>query len=360
MAKERKIRTVLGDIPPAALGFTHTHEHLISDLSAILDRPELLGRLQKLGWDEMPARFRQKVNEPISLENYDWIKRHGLNRDNLTLLDEDTAIAELSLYKRAGGGAVVDSTPIGMARDPEGLARISRATGVHVIMGSGYYVAEYQPPTVQNMTVGDITERIVKDIEEGIGPERIRSGIIGEIGLSWPVHPVEEKVLAGAVAAQKMTGAALQIHPGRHREAAMDAVRRVEALGGNVDRTIICHIDRTLFNIEDMLELARTGCYLEFDLFGREHSYYSLEPSVEMPNDAMRINYIMQLCDAGFSRKILCAQDICTKVYLRRYGGPGYAHILENVVPQMLRKGMSRDLISTIFHHNPAEILAFA
>ena len=41
-----------------------------------------------------------------------------------------------------------------------------------------------------------------------------------------------------------------------------------------------------------------------------------------------------------------------------RYGGDGYAHILENVVPLMRRKGVSEDEIEAILVRNPARILA--
>ena len=40
------------------------------------------------------------------------------NRDNLELLDEDTAVSEALLFKRAGGGTVVDVTTLGIGRDP--------------------------------------------------------------------------------------------------------------------------------------------------------------------------------------------------------------------------------------------------
>ena len=33
----------------------------------------------------------------------------------------------------------------------------------------------------------------------------------------------------------------------------------------------MCHMDRTIFTQEGALEIARTGCYMEFDLFGEEN-----------------------------------------------------------------------------------------
>jgi phosphotriesterase-related protein len=104
--------------------------------------------------------------------------------------------------------------------------------------------------------------------------------------------------------------------------------------------------------------LAETGCYLEFDLFGEESSYYPLAP-IDMPNDATRIDYLMQLIKAGYADKMLISQDICSKHRMTKFGGEGYGHILQNVLPMMQRKGMSDDDIQNIFVKNPARILTF-
>lgn len=117
-------------------------------------------------------------------------------------------------------------------------------------------------------------------------------------------------------------------------------------------RVIMSHLDRTLFDLDSMLRLADTGCYLEFDLFGQESSYYPLA-DIDMPNDATRVDYLTALIARGYGRRLLVAQDICTKTHLRKYGGEGYRHLLRNVVPLMRRKGMSDDEIADITVNNP-------
>ena len=44
----------------------------------------------------------------------------------------------------------------------------------------------------------------------------------------------------------------------------------MEKAGADLSRLVIGHLDRTLFSIKEMIELAETGCVLEFDLFGLE------------------------------------------------------------------------------------------
>jgi phosphotriesterase-related protein len=341
-----KVQTVLGLVEPSTLGSTQTHEHLLIDLAS---------RVR----GEIPAGVQGRAAEPIRLENYYWNRRNpSSNPDNLRLFSEADAIAEMQLYRATGGGAVVDATSIGIARDPRGLARISRASEVQVVMGAGYYVAEYHPPTVAGLSEDAIYEQIVRDVEEGVDDTGIRSGIIGEIGMTWPVHPDEVKVLRAAARAQVRTGASLLIHPGRNTAAPLHAIGVVKEAGGDPERTIMSHIDRTLFSLEDMVKLAQTGCYVEFDLFGQEISWYPLSP-IDMPNDGTRVDYLCGLMAAGYREKLVIAQDICHKVHLTRYGGEGYGHILENVVPIMRRKGMTQDDIDTILVRNPARILAF-
>ena len=117
--------------------------------------------------------------------------------------------------------------------------------------------------------------------------------------------------------------------------------------GADLSRVIMGHLDRTVFEFDALLSIAESGCYLEWDLFGNEGSYYPLA-EIDMPSDAQRLGFIKRIADAGYSDKIVIGQDICTKHRLTKYGGHGYGHILENIVPKMRRKGFSEELIHAI------------
>ena len=164
-------------------------------------------------------------------------------------------------------------------------------------------------------------------------------------------------MLRAAAMAQTKLGAALNIHPGRDSKAPSDAIRIVKEAGGNPERTVMSHIERTLFSLDDILALAETGCYLEFDLFAQECSYYPIA-DIDMPNDATRVDYLISLIERGYRDKLLMSLDICHKTQLARYGGDGYNHILDNVLPIMGRKGMSKDDIDALTVRNPANMLA--
>ncbi len=338
--RKGNIQTVRGLIDPSELGFTQTHEHLLITL--------------------LPPGMRDDyVGEPITLENVGYYRRNWLNNpDNLKLTDEADAVEELRRFKASGGGAIVELTPINTGREPEALARISSGADVHVVMGTGYYQAAYHPPEIEDLSDEAIADIMIDEIENGADGTGIKAGIVGEIGLDWPMYDSELKALRAAVMAHTQSGAALSVHPGRGTEAPLDAMRIVSEIGGDPERTIMSHIDRTIFNLDDMLRLAETGCYLEFDLFGQEISYYPVG-DIDMPNDATRIDYLMGLIEHGYRDKLLISEDICYKTRLVKYGGEGYGHILDNVLPIMRRKGMSVDDIDAITVHNPATALAF-
>ena len=340
------VQTVLGPVSPSELGPTMTHEHLLIDFLCMFNPPP-------------EATARARAYEPITLENLGWVRYNPYtNRDNLLLGDEETAIEEASLYKRAGGGTIVDATTIGIGRDPLALARIARTTGLNVVMGAGYYVDAVHPEGIDTLAEPDIAAQIVADITQGVGDTGVRAGIIGEIGCTWPLTANERKVLRAAVSAQRDTGAAILIHPGRNEAAPREILDVLAEAGADVGRTIMGHLDRTVANFDTLMDLANSGCYLEWDLFGNESSYYPLS-DISMPSDAQRIDVIAKMVAEGYGERIVVAHDVCTKHRLVRYGGHGYGHIVENIVPRM-RQRLSAQEVDAIVVQNPARILTLA
>ncbi len=342
-----KVRTVLGDIDPSDLGRTMMHEHLLIGFA----RWQIeAGSIDTTTFDD--ARSAEAIN----LKNRYWISYYGRHPDEYSLDEENVAIEEAELFKTAGGGTIVDVTNPDLTRDPEALKRISLATGLHVVMGCGTYVGSMHPPDIDKRSSEDLASEMVSDILQGADGTAIQSGIIGEIGTEFPITKNEAKSLIAAALAQQQSGAAISIHPGRSAEAPLTALKHLITAGADPERVIMGHLDRTIFEEDDFTELAETGCYLEFDLFGQESSYYAHGP-IDMPNDATRINDIIRLISKGFGEKILLSQDICQKTNTTTYGGHGYAHILENVVPMMQRKGLSDEEVDRMLIHNPARIL---
>ena len=350
-----KVQTVLGLISPEDLGVTRPHEHLLDDISC---------------WFEEPAASSDRLlaHQPISLENVGWVRYHIFgNLDDLRLVDEQVAISEALRYKYVGGNSIVDVTPIDAGRDPLGLARISRATSLNIVMGTGYYVD--RPATMPgflNLTEEMITEEMLRDITVGVGNTGIRAGIIGEIGVEWPMRDRERATLRAAANVQNQTGAVISIHPGHSPDSPFEIIEILRDAGADISRVVMGHIECRIFDHDTRVRLAKTGCYLQHDTFGLEGWYHPRSVLSEVnpvkgdvPNDAGRINAIMALINEGFLKQILVSQDICKKHQLHRYGGLGYDHILQNVVPSMRQKGMPEEYIHTILVENIKRLLPF-
>lgn len=345
VSQSRKVQTVLGLVEPENLGITLPHEHILLDNSDAVVEP-------------MAATEKHLAHQPITLQNLGWVlMNYNKNLDNSRLTDEETAIDEVLLYKRNGGLTIADVTPQGLGRDPLGLVRIARATGVNIIMGTAYYVATAHPQEMEQWTEQQIATKFANDILIGVEGTGVRAGLIGEIGCSWPLAKNEVKVLRAAAIAQQQTGAPLMIHPGRDESAPSEIIEILRNAGADLNRTIICHISRTLFTSANRLKLAEAGCYLEYDLFA--HSwYYPWEPMC-VPSDPQRVDQICELIAAGYEKQILVSHDVCWKMYLSRYGGHGYSYILEYGVPLMRWKGISAEQIHTILVDNPQRALQF-
>jgi phosphotriesterase-related protein len=283
------------------------------------------------------------------------------NIDNMQLLDEQEAINEAMLFKKVGGRTIVDVTNVGLGRDPQALARVARATGLNIIMGTGYFLEGSHPKDMPVKTEEQLLEEIVRDVTEGAQGTCIRAGIIGEIGCTWPMTDNEKKSLRAAARAQQLTGAALNVHPGRmDNTAALEIVRLLQNCGADMSRTIISHIDVRVRDHSARCEIAKAGCYLEYDAVGWD----GLAPlslyrgsSIDIPNDAQRVYEIMDLIKEGYLNQILISQDICYKAWRVCYGGRGYAHISNYIIPLMLSKGMSQEQIDNIMVKNPKQLL---
>jgi len=274
------------------------------------------------------------------------------------------------LYKWAVGDTIVELTCAnGIGRDPLGLARIARATGLNVVMGTGYYVGSTHPPELATMTEEEITEKIVRDIMIGAGDTGVRAGIIGEIGNSAPLMDSERKVLRACAAAQRRTGAAINIHPSFSEDLVLEIIKILGDDGADLSRTIISHIDGAYiqFSPATLHKIADAGCYIESDTFGvavlpaAPIDMQKTEPQlIGRPSEVDRIKAIKRLIDEGYLNHILISQDVFLKTHYVTYGGAGYAHILRNTVPWMRLAGISDEQIHTMMVENPKRVLSFA
>jgi predicted metal-dependent phosphotriesterase family hydrolase len=301
------IMTVLGPIADHALGVTQTHEHLLINLYGT-----------------------------VTVWNYSAFD------------DVNLAIDEIAAFKSAGGRSIVETTTIGIGRDPVGLRRISEASGVNIVMGAGWYREQVYPDYVARRSTSELSDMLVRDIEEGVDGTGIRAGVIGEIGTDFEfLSPANERVFRAAARAQQQTGVAITTHCQRTGRLGIEQVRLLLEAGVAPDRIVIGHHGDKR-HVEFELELLSHGVYVQIDHVG----FRDLQP------DEQRARNVKAIVDAGFGHRLLISQDVCLPHSLRWFGGIGYGYLLETFVPMLRAAGVTQAQIDQIQVTNPASVLA--
>lgn len=300
------VMTVLGPVAAATLGVTLPHEHVFIDL----------------------------------LREY---------RGNGLLNDEALAQRELEAFRAAGGSTLVDCTSEGLGRDPLALRRASRASGVNIVMGSGFYRRPYlDEALVDSLSVDVLADRIVRDLDVGVGETGVRAGIIGEIGCDRSISAPEERVFRAAARAHRRTGVAITTHAARWPVglAQLDLLAEERVDPG---RVIVGHCDM----VPDPAyhaALARRGAFVQFDTIQGENAW----------DTDRRLRWIRALLDAGHERQVLLSHDVCLRTDLSTYGGPGYTYLLVRFRELLISAGLTEATLTTLLVDNPRRALTGA
>jgi phosphotriesterase-related protein len=336
--------TVLGPVSADELGIVLPHEHILLD-TAFLDGP-------------LPdARYPELWGRPVTMEILGKLHRDATScRDNMVLDDPVAAAEELNAFRAAGGLTVADATVTGVGRNPLVIRSIAKGTGLHVIAGTGFYIARRHPAFVEHMTADELADLMVHELTESMDESGVCAGMIGEIGTGNPMHPEEEKVLRAASRAQLRTGAPIQVHVQRPGAELPRVHEILQDEGVPPDRVAILHMDDGV-RMSLRRQAAEWGYYVSLDCFGVER-YLDRIPDV-LPRDTQRIAWVVDLIERGHLERILISQDIWLKMLLKRYGGWGYDHLLVNVLPWMRHLGMTEVQIDRLTVANPAEFFAW-
>jgi phosphotriesterase-related protein len=343
MAAAGVVQTVLGPIAPQDLGVTLAHEHLWMDARPLL-AVHGYDRTNPGPWSAAAAAEAR------------W--NPGSHTDNYNLTDVAVTIEELVPFVRAGGSSVVELTPPSLGRDPIRVREISEGSGVHVVLGAGQYLEPVHESWIAEATQDEIVERLLEEVHEGIGACGVRPGIFGEIGTSNPVTPGERRVLRAVAAASTMSGLSISVHVhpwGIEGGAVLD---ELEAAGADPERIILGHVSTAIDRPDYLRALLDRGATLGFDLFGFDHSL--LGAGRWPPSDRDVALRIAAFIGEGHAPRIVLGQDVGVRTRLRRWGGWGYAHLLEHVVPLLAEIGVGDPQIRTMLVENPARLLTVA
>ena len=294
------VRTVRGDVEPSELGPTDAHEHLF-------------------------------FVTPIQPGD--------------EFADLDKAIEEAQTLVAAGGRTLVDWTPLGLGRDPEGLLRVSEATGLHVVAATGvhrdaHYLAD---DPLRSIAVDALADRFISDVS-GSG---VRSGVV-KIGASYHrLQPLERTAFAAAAEAHRRTGVPVCVHT-EHGTMGLRIVEHLGGLGVPPDSIVLAHLDRNP-DAGEHAETGNAGAWLQLDGPGRT-KYWP---------DSTILQLIADLAERGLAGRLLLGGDTGRSSTMRAYGGgPGLDYVFARFKPRLERE-LGEELSRRIFVENPARAFAF-
>jgi len=316
------IETVLGPIAPDALGVCLPHEHVWCD-QRLAPRPELFG-------------VTRSTESFMRLDNF------------------EKMVNELNAYRSAGGTSVVEVTCDGWGRNLEVLARLSEASHVHIVATAGFYIEPCMPPFVAEWSIDRLADHLTCEIETGVDGTRRRCGVLKSAIHRARVEGLELKGLKAVAIAQRRTGVAITSHTtgGRRQEVpggtvGVQQLQILKAEGVDPARFIVGHVDERP-DIEVLSALATEGCFIQFDVIGKEHWL----------RDATRAELIHALIKRGYVRHLMLSHD-CNRDHEMRYGGGGgYCHIFDQFLPRLRKLGVGEEEIHTMTVDNPARAFA--
>jgi predicted metal-dependent phosphotriesterase family hydrolase len=337
------VQTVLGRVNPEKLGVTLMHEH-----APVVD------------WSELYETASVPVTKPMI-------------RKTAQLLDA----FHKTLAPDEGPGAIVETTPIRVGRDPAILKQLAQQTKVHIIASTGFWCEALAPQhpwairlRVQKEGVKQMAGLFIREITAGIEDPHgkwgdrfttIKAGII-KIGTSTYLRPGERVCHIAAAIASKETGCPITTHT--TRGGGLEEAQLLLKHGAKPDKIIIGHQgyqdDRKNDEADEYHRLiANLGCYVQFDKIGHE--------KFESDKQARQMK---KLIDAGFTRQLLVSHDdapyfypefAITKKSSKKWQAldPDYTTVTTEFVDELKKLGTSKTEIRTIFIENPQRVLAF-
>ncbi|HUG52158.1 MAG TPA: phosphotriesterase [Vicinamibacteria bacterium] len=300
--------TVRGPVEAALLGPTLVHEHVLVDF---------------IGAGEV-GRHRYDAEEAFR-----------------------AALPHLEAVKERGARTLVECTPAWLGRDPALLARLSEASGLHIVTNTGYYGAaedKYVPAHARAESAERLAERWTAEWRDGIEGTGIRPGFIKTGVDSGPLSPIDRKLVAAACLCHRGTGLRIHCHTGDGR-AAMDILATLEAYGVSAEAFVWVHAqnekDRALH-----LRAARAGAWIELDGVS------------EASRDA-HVSAVVDLARAGHLARVLVSQDAGWYRVGEKGGGRfrPYTYLFDGFLPALRGAGLTEVEVRTLMVDNPARLL---
>ncbi|HEV2812515.1 MAG TPA: hypothetical protein VGW10_04615 [Solirubrobacteraceae bacterium] len=263
---------------------------------------------------------------------------------------------ELRGVKAAGIDTLVELSPIGLGRSLDLIRPACEGTGLNVVLATGLYTYDVLPRPWHfsgpgTLLDGDepLDELMRADLRDGIEGSGIKPGIlkcaIDAAGLTEHV----ERVVRSVCRIHKESGTPVCIHTHPETERGLDALRILEEEGVDAARVMLAHCGDST-DLEYLEKLAASGALLGMDRFGLD---------ILLPFED-RVSTVVAMCERGHADKMILSQDAnCFSDWfppgLEEQVSPNwhFLHVVRDVVPALLERGVSQDDVDTMMKANP-------
>lgn len=317
-----QVPTVRGPVDASALGATLMHEHVF------VRNPELEANYPFPEWDE----------------------------------EAMLATARAGLTELAGKGIAtfVDLTVLGLGRYVPRIQRLAEGLPMNIVVATGYYTAKDLPPYFHTHGPGrridmpdPLEAMFLRDLTEGIGDTGVKAGVIKVVTDEFGITPDVERVLRAAARAHLETGALISTHTNVAYETGRLQQDFFREQGVDPGRVVIGHSGDST-DLDYLRGLMDNGSTLGMDRFG----------SVAYLPDDDRVATIVTLCEQGYADRMTLSHDagfysVNTEPSFRAKNTPDWhhAHISDNILPELRRRGVTEEQITQMMVTNPARLL---
>jgi len=307
-----------------------------------------------------PSSFIMTVNGPVDAKDMGITLSHehivadviGADKVSKDRYDPDEVFNVVSpLLKRAkefGCKTLVECTPPYMARDPELAKRVSSATGIHILMSTGYSAMlgnRYLPPYVFTESADQLADRIIKEWNEGMDNTGIKPGIIKITFDYGSLSDLHKTIVRAAARAHLQTGLTIV----SHTMGAVSAFEQMEILreeGVDLSAYIWVHT-QVEKDAETHIKAARSGAWVSFDVLSRD----KVEDYVAL---------ISNMKSANLLDHVLLSHD--SLYWVGKPGGGDrltYTRLFEELLPALKTSGITEDEIEQMLITNPQNTFAY-
>ncbi len=253
---------------------------------------------------------------------------------------------ELRRAQAVGVTALVDCAPIGVGRRADILLAVSIAAGMPVVVPTGIYREPWVPDWAYSASESDLSTWMLGELQGTISGTPVQAGFVKLSAGDDSLTMCETKILRAAGHAAAQVGAAIGSHTIRGR-VVRDQLDILESVGFPSSRFIWIHASADP-DFELNLEMARRGAWIEYDWIG--------DPST----DALFLDRIQRMLDAGFGNQILLSHDRGWFDPAKPGGGipKPYTYISEQFLPKLAAAGIHDAIIQSLIADNPFRAFA--